>query len=132
MNCYQHRAWEVHYQWWRIPEGRHPQDRNFRIGGLARWDNGTLSFGAEVRHAFAQDRVPPAVSEEDPSGIATDAYTLVHLSAGYNLTLGARVHSIAVRVDNLTDEQYRDAASRIKSFAYNPGRNISVVYKVLF
>jgi iron complex outermembrane receptor protein len=103
-----------------------------RVGGLARWDNGTLSFGGEVRYAFAQNRVPPAVSEEDPSGIATDAYTLVNVSAGYNLTLGARVNSIAVRIDNLTDEQYRDAASRIKGFAYNPGRNISLVYKVLF
>lgn len=103
-----------------------------RLGGLARWDNGTLSFGGEVRHAFAQNRVPPAVGEDDPSGIATGAYTLIDLSAGYNLTLGDRVNSIVLRVDNVTDERYRDAASRIKSFAYNPGRNVSVVYKVLF
>jgi iron complex outermembrane recepter protein len=103
-----------------------------RIGALARWDDGTLSFGGEVRHAFAQDRVPSAVSDEDPSGIPTDAYTVLNLSAGYNLTLGARVNSIVVRIDNLTDEQYRDAASRIKGFAYNPGRNVSLVYKVLF
>jgi len=103
-----------------------------RLGALARWDNGRLSFGGEVRHAFAQDRVPPAVSEDDPSGIATGAYTLVNLSAGYNITLGGRVSSIVARVDNLTDAKYRDAASRIKSFAFNPGRNVSVVYKVLF
>jgi iron complex outermembrane recepter protein len=103
-----------------------------RIGGLARWDDGKISLGGEVRHAFAQDRVPPAASEEDPSGIATDAYTLLNLSAGYNLTVGERVNSITVRVDNLKDERYRDAASRIKSFAYNPGRNVTIVYKVLF
>ena len=37
-----------------------------------------------------------------------------------------------MRVDNALDEQYRDATSRIKSYAYNPGRNVSVVYKLLF
>ena len=76
--------------------------------------------------------MPAAVSEDDPSGIATDAYTLIDLNAGYNVTLGGRVTSIVLRVDNVTDEQYRDAASRIKSFAFNPGRNVSMVYKEAF
>jgi len=35
-------------------------------------------------------------------------------------------------MDNAFDEQYRDATSRIKSYAFNPGRNLSVVYKLLF
>jgi iron complex outermembrane receptor protein len=45
---------------------------------------------------------------------------------------GGLVHSITLRGDNLTDERYYDASSRIKSFAPNPGRNLAVVYKVLF
>jgi iron complex outermembrane receptor protein len=103
-----------------------------RIGALARWDNRTWTAGGEIRHAFAQDRVPPAVSEDDPSGLATDAYTLVDLSLGYTITVGDRVNAITLRVDNLTDEKYRDATSRIKTFALNPGRNVSLVYKILF
>jgi len=103
-----------------------------RVGALARWDNGTFSAEGEVRHAFKQDRVPPAATEDDPSGVATDAFTLVNVSVGYNLTRGDRLTSITLRVDNLTDATYRDAASRIKQFALNPGRNFSLVYKLLF
>jgi iron complex outermembrane recepter protein len=103
-----------------------------RIGGLARWDNNRLNAGAEVRHAFKQDRVPPAVASDDPAATVTGAYTLVNLSAGFNLTTGERVNSITLRADNLLDEKYADASSRIKNFAFNPGRNFSVVYKVLF
>jgi len=103
-----------------------------RLGALARWDNGRYSLGGEVRHGFKQDRVPPAVSEDDPSGMATDAYTIVNLSAGLNLPFGDQVHAFTLRVDNLGNTKYRDATSRIKTFAYNPGRNVSLVYRVLF
>jgi iron complex outermembrane receptor protein len=103
-----------------------------RIGGLARWDNGRFSVGGEVRHALAQNRVPPPATADDPSAVVTDAYTLVNLSAGLNVVTRGRTNSITLRVDNLLDERYFDAASRIKHFAPNPGRNFSLVYKVLF
>lgn len=103
-----------------------------RLGGLARWQRGPLSLEADYRHGFAQNRVPPAASDHDPAAIATDPYDLVNLSLGYNLIRGALYHTITLRVDNVFDEQYRDATSRIKRFAYNPGRNFSLVYRVLF
>jgi iron complex outermembrane receptor protein len=103
-----------------------------RIGGLARWDDGRFSVGAEVRHALEQNRVPSAATADDPSAVITDAYTLVNLSAGLNVVTGGRTNSITMRIDNLLDERYFDAASRIKHFAPNPGRNFSLVYKVLF
>ena len=103
-----------------------------RLGALARWDDGTFSAGAEYRHAFAQQRVPPSASESDPAGIPTDAHDLVNLSVGYNLIQDRHVHSITLRVDNLFDERYLDATSRIKSFAFNPGRNCALVYRVVF
>jgi iron complex outermembrane receptor protein len=103
-----------------------------RLGVLARWDNGMFSLDGDVRHAFKQDRVPPAVTEDDPSGVVTGAFTLVNVSVGYSLTRGNRLNSITLRIDNLTDETYRDAASRIKNFAFNPGRNFSLVYRLLF
>ena len=64
--------------------------------------------------------------------IPTPAYTVVNVSAGISLIVGGRVHSLTLRADNVADERYYDASSRIKSFTANPGRNLSLVYKVLF
>jgi iron complex outermembrane receptor protein len=96
-----------------------------RIGGSARWDTGRSSLGAQVRHAFRQDRVP---EDETVAG----AYTLVNVTATTNITFGGRVHSFALRVDNLLDEHYREATSRIKDFAFSPGRNLSLSYRIVF
>ena len=73
-----------------------------------------------------------AVSEDDPSGIATAAYHLLNLSAGWTVRTGDRLNSIILRVDNALDEKYAEATSRLKAFAFNPGRNFSIVYRVLF
>ncbi|HUG60856.1 MAG TPA: hypothetical protein VMP03_03370, partial [Methylomirabilota bacterium] len=64
--------------------------------------------------------------------LATRAHTLIHVNAGLTRILGARVHSVTLRAENLLDREYRDAASRIKAFAPNPGRNITLVYRLLF
>ncbi|MEO8561651.1 MAG: TonB-dependent receptor [bacterium] len=103
-----------------------------RLGGLARWSNGGFSASTEYRHAFAQDRVPPSVSEDDPAALATAAYDLLDLSVGFTIPAGGRLNSIVLRMDNALDEKYVDATSRIKTFAMNPGRNIALVYKLLF
>ncbi|HEX2076174.1 MAG TPA: TonB-dependent receptor [Longimicrobium sp.] len=94
-----------------------------RVGGSARWDDGTWSLGVEARHAFEQDRV-----END--ALRTDAYTLVNASAGLSLRHGSRIHSIVLRADNLLDEEYREPTSRI--LVPSPGRNLSLVYRILF
>lgn len=96
-----------------------------RVGASARWDNGRFSLGSEWRHSFRQDHVA-----ENETG--TGAYDLVNMSAGAQIIAGGRVHSVTVRIDNLMDQRYREATSRIKDFAFNPGRNLSLVYKVLF
>ena len=103
-----------------------------RLGALARWDDGVRSLSSEFRHGFRQDRVPPSVSADDPSGIATAAYNLLNLSAGYVFNVRGQVSSVTVRVDNALDEKYQDATSRIKTFAFNPGRNFALMYKVQF
>ena len=108
-----------------------------RLGASARFDNNRFSLGVEARHAFEQTRVSTRAGQdigdpEVPLESPTDAYDLVNLSAGYTRIAGGRVHSITLRADNVLDEQYRDAASRIKDFAPNPGRNLSLVYRLLF
>ena len=97
-----------------------------RVGGSVRRDNGRWTVGAGLRHGLRQHRV--AAADEVP----TDAWTLLDLDAGLRVTRGGRVHSITVRADNVMDVLYRDAASRIKDFAPNPGRNVSVLYRVWF
>ena len=103
-----------------------------RLGGLARWDDGRFTVQGQYRHAFAQTRVPAAASEDDPSGISAPAYNLLSASIGWTLTAGSQVNSITLRADNILDEKYIDATSRLKRFAFNPGRNVSLVYRVLF
>lgn len=99
-----------------------------RLGASLRYDNGRISFGGDAKRVLSQNKV-----SGDALDVTTDAYTLVNLNATWLVTAhGSMVHSITVRADNVLDERYRDATSRIKSFAYNPGRNLSVVYKLLF
>ena len=99
-----------------------------RLGGSLRYDNGRLSFGGDAKRVFSQTKV-----SGDQLDVATSAYTLLNLSASWIFSgKTSTVNSLTVRADNVLDEQYRDAASRIKSFAFNPGRNFSVIYKVLF
>ena len=96
-----------------------------RVGASVRWDDGRASVSSDVRHAFAQDRVAD-------NEVATGSYTLVDLAVGATLMAGGRVHTIMLRLDNALDEEYRDATSRIKEFALNPGRNLTLLYRVLF
>lgn len=99
-----------------------------RLGASLRFDNGVWSAGGEARRVFSQDHV-----SGDALDVPTSAYTLINANVTWLFTLrGSTVHSLALRADNLLDEQYRDATSRIKSFAFNPGRNLNVVYKLLY
>ncbi|WP_434480958.1 TonB-dependent receptor [Gemmatimonas sp.] len=99
-----------------------------RLGASLRYDSGRVSAGGDVRRVFAQSRV--SGGEFD---VPTDAYTMLDLNATWLFTVhGKQVHSMTFRVDNALDEQYRDATSRIKRFAFNPGRNAALVYKLLF
>jgi iron complex outermembrane recepter protein len=95
-----------------------------RLGASARWEQGALSVGGAVRHALAQRRVTGGPD------VATPAYTLLDLDAGLRVTRESTVHSITLRVGNAMNRHYRDAASRIKRFAPNPGRNVVIAYRM--
>ncbi|HEX2716877.1 MAG TPA: TonB-dependent receptor [Gemmatimonadaceae bacterium] len=104
-----------------------------RLGAQLRFDNNRYSAGVELRHAFAQDRVPPAPPRTPQlAEPATDAYDLLNLNAGISRIENGRVHSLTLRLDNALDEQYFDATSRLKRFAASPGRSLVLVYRVLF
>lgn len=97
-----------------------------RVGTSLRWDTGKFSAGGDVRHAFAQRDVTGG------QDVATDAHTLLDLSASWTVTARGRIHEITLRADNVGDVRYLDATSRIKSYAPNPGRNVTLVYRLMF
>jgi iron complex outermembrane recepter protein len=123
-----------------------------RLGASLRWDNGRYFAGGDVRHGFAQTRVSQAgcaradravvgdegeLDSEPGTGapcvdLPTPAYTVLNLSAGVTLVVGGLSHSLTLRADNVGDTRYFDASSRIKSFTANPGRNLSLVYRLLY
>jgi iron complex outermembrane recepter protein len=97
-----------------------------RLGGSLRWEGGVWSLGGSARHTFAQERT--GLEGELP----TDAHTLLGADAGVRLRRAGATHSLTLRAENLGDRLYRDAASRVKEFAPNPGRNLALLYRVIF
>jgi len=62
----------------------------------------------------------------NPLDIQTAGYTLVHVSAGREITLFGRAMRLDVAVRNVFNTSYRSFLSRYKEFALDPGRNIIV------
>lgn len=98
-----------------------------RIGGGLRWESRGKFIAGDVRRGFAQNRVSGGSVD-----VPTAAYTLVNLSVGQQWLIGNMLHQLTLRADNVGDARYFDAASRIKRFAANPGRNITLVYQLQF
>jgi iron complex outermembrane recepter protein len=62
----------------------------------------------------------------------TDGYQMFRVFAAYSLQQGRTVHTITARVDNLTNELYRNHLSLIKDLAPEMGRNFKLLYNVKF
>ncbi|MBI2795419.1 MAG: TonB-dependent receptor [Gemmatimonadetes bacterium] len=97
-----------------------------RAGAGLRWDDGRWMAGGDVRYGHRQWRVTGG------NDVATDAFTVVNLQGSYTFTGRGLVQAVALRIDNASDVLYKDSASRVKAFSFNPGRNVSVSYRVLF
>ena len=67
-------------------------------------------------------------STEEP----TDGYQLLRLFAAYSFQTGGAVSTITARLDNATDELYRNHLSYIKDLVPEMGRNFKVLYNVKF
>jgi len=94
------------------------------IGGL-RYQRNAFQAGGEIVAASKQDRV---FGEETP----TDGYNLLKVFASYSFGGGGAVNTITARLDNATNELYRNHLSFVKDFVPEMGRNFKVVYSVRF
>lgn len=94
------------------------------IAGL-RYQRDAFQAGGEMVFAAKQDRVFGEETE-------TDGYTLLKLFASYSFHRAGLVHTLTARVDNLTNERYRNHLSYVKDLVPEMGRDVRLVYSVRF
>jgi len=86
-------------------------------------------FGVELELVGAQNRVPTYQLSGSGASVfdtPTDGYALLDVEAATEHMVAGHRLTIAARVQNLTNTEYRDYLSRYKTFALNPGRNFSL------
>jgi iron complex outermembrane receptor protein len=102
-----------------------PRIPPFRFRGGLHYRASAFQAGFDVTAVAKQDRV---FGEETP----TDGYNLLKLFAAYSFGTARVVHTITARLDNATNELYRNHLSLIKDFVPEMGRSFKVVYSVGF
>jgi iron complex outermembrane receptor protein len=90
-----------------------------------RYQYNAFQVGGSVTAVAKQDRV---LREET----TTDGYGLLRLFAVYSVQSGRALHTVTARLDNVTDELYRNHLSLIKDLAPEMGRNFKLLYNVKF
>ena len=94
-----------------------------RVG--LRYQRNAFQTGGELTAVAAQDRV-------SSSETSTDGYQLLRLFAAYSVVTGATTNTITARLDNVTNELYRNHLSLIKDLVPEMGRNFKVLMNVTF
>ncbi|MFN1833631.1 TonB-dependent receptor [Balneola sp. MJW-20] len=97
----------------------------FKFKGSIRYTNNKLEFGSRINLAAEQDRTGEF---EQP----TNGYSVLDAFAQYRVESGRLLHTFSLNVNNIFDETFRDHLSRIKELQPQPGRNISLLYRVYF
>jgi iron complex outermembrane receptor protein len=87
------------------------------------WHRGGLQVRPEVILVAEQDRV-------FTNETVTDGYVLAHLTGSYTLERGGQQHRFTVRLENVTDQLYRNHSSFIKDLAPEMGRSLKVSYSM--
>lgn len=102
-----------------------PRMPPYRIMPGLRWQQGALQAGGGVMIVSDQDRVFPP---ETP----TDGYGLLRLFASYSRQQGPALHTITARLENGTNERYRNHLNYLKDELPEMGRTFRLVYTLGF
>jgi iron complex outermembrane receptor protein len=89
----------------------------------ARYERPRWFATAGVRWSAAQQRLGDFETR-------TGAWATADLSAGVRLLAGRHFHTITLRADNVTDTAYRDHLDRLKEIQLQPGRSITMLYRL--
>jgi iron complex outermembrane receptor protein len=96
-----------------------------RLWAGLRFEHKAFHVEGEVKNVSEQTRVYGA---ETP----TDGYTVLNFHGSYRLTTGKAIHTLTARLDNASDELYRNHLSYIKDLTPEMGRSFRLVYGVQF
>jgi iron complex outermembrane receptor protein len=102
-----------------------PRIPPFRVRLGARYQRNAFQAGGEVIAVAKQERLFGA---ETP----TDGYGLLKLFTAYTFGTDRVANTITFRVDNLTNELYRNHLSLLKEVVPEMGRNFKLLYNVRF
>jgi iron complex outermembrane receptor protein len=102
-----------------------PRIPPLRFRGGLRYQRNAFQAGGEVTATAKQDRL---FSTETP----TDGYQLLRLYSSYSFMSGKTTNTITARLDNATNELYRNHLSLIKDLTPEMGRNFKLLYNVTF
>ena len=120
---------ELTYDWVRgeLAESNDPLPRipPFRIIPGLRYQKNALQVGGAVTLTAEQDRVFGA---ETP----TPGYGLLRLYSSYSFVAGGVANTITARLDNATNNRYRNHLNYLKDVLPEMGRNFKLVYSVSF
>ncbi len=89
------------------------------------YSKGNMQIGSRMQAAAKQTRTGDF---EEP----TDGYMVLNLFGQYRFQHGNLLHTFSLRADNLLNESYSNHLSRIKELMPEPGRNVSLLYRVYF
>ena len=102
-----------------------PRIPPLRLRGGLRYQHNAFQAGAELVGAAAQERV---FTNEEP----TAGYGVLKLFAAYSFATGGVTNTLTARLDNATNELYRNHLSRIRDVVPEMGRNARIVYSLSF
>ena len=89
------------------------------------YSTGSMQIGSRLLAAAKQTRTGDF---EEP----TDGYMVLGIFGQYRFQYGNLLHTFSLRADNLLNESYSNHLSRIKELMPEPGRNVSLLYRVYF
>ncbi len=109
-----------------VPASRYPPLMPPPHGRIAlRLDEPRRFIGVGLKLVAEQDRLGDVET-------VTPGYALAEITAGLRIMRGAMLHSITLRIDNLFDREVREHLSRTRDIMPGPGRNISLLYRLVF
>ncbi|MDQ8194448.1 TonB-dependent receptor [Coraliomargarita sp. SDUM461004] len=102
-----------------------PRIPPLRIGSRVEYERGNLEMGADLRYAFAQDKVQAETDVVQPE-LETEGYFELNCDAQYTWELSDAELTVFARLDNVLDVERRAHVSFLKDVAPLTGRSLSL------
>jgi iron complex outermembrane receptor protein len=117
-----------------IPPAQLDNSITYKKSKIGKWTNFYVSVAAQ--NVFEQTRAPRTILPRDIQDedldenfdfmAAPESYVLFRVEAGSTHSVGNRDLSVSISAENLFDQRYRNYMNRLRYYADEAGRNISV------